>query len=156
MFCPAFLCSQILFSRWSTGALPTCIESTLHLVLRLRGGVIEPSMKILAQKYNCDKMICRKWVQWRPGCSITIRLQHCPFHHNTSCKPDVPTNFYNKKCLPFLWCKSAHHFYFVLKMVDGRVGLGSPFQLSTGDSNLPTPCHFQRNIHQHPSQSIIA
>ena len=35
-------------------------ESTLHLVLRLRGGVIEPSMKILAQKYNCDKMICRK------------------------------------------------------------------------------------------------
>ena len=35
-------------------------ESTLHLVLRLRGGVIEPSMKVLAQKYNCDKMICRK------------------------------------------------------------------------------------------------
>ena len=35
-------------------------ESTLHLVLRLRGGVIEPTMKILAQKYNCDKMICRK------------------------------------------------------------------------------------------------
>lgn len=37
-------------------------ESTLHLVLRLRGGVIEPSMRLLAQKYNCDKMICRKWV----------------------------------------------------------------------------------------------
>ena len=35
-------------------------ESTLHLVLRLRGGVIEPTMKLLAQKYNCDKMICRK------------------------------------------------------------------------------------------------
>merc|ERR1712029_1338587 len=33
-------------------------ESTLHLVLRLRGGVIEPSLRILAQKYNCDKMIC--------------------------------------------------------------------------------------------------
>merc|ERR1711911_298145 len=31
-------------------------ESTLHLVLRLRGGVIEPSLRILAQKYNCDKM----------------------------------------------------------------------------------------------------
>merc|ERR1712156_1068768 len=29
-------------------------ESTLHLVLRLRGGVIEPSLRILAQKYNCD------------------------------------------------------------------------------------------------------
>ena len=37
-------------------------ESTLHLVLRLRGGVIEPSLRILAQKYNCDKMICRKYV----------------------------------------------------------------------------------------------
>ncbi|UYV78558.1 uba52 [Cordylochernes scorpioides] len=35
-------------------------ESTLHLVLRLRSGVIEPSLRILAQKYNCDKMICRK------------------------------------------------------------------------------------------------
>merc|ERR1711879_1004005 len=35
-------------------------ESTLHSVLRLRGGVIEPSLKILAQKYNCNKLICRK------------------------------------------------------------------------------------------------
>merc|ERR1712054_703305 len=35
-------------------------ESTPHLVLRLRGGVIEPSLKILAQKYNCNKLICRK------------------------------------------------------------------------------------------------
>jgi len=34
-------------------------ESTLHLVLRLRGGVIEPSLRLLAQKYNTDKMICR-------------------------------------------------------------------------------------------------
>ena len=39
-----------------------CSESTLHLVLRLRGGIIEPSLRMLAQKYNCDKMICRKWV----------------------------------------------------------------------------------------------
>ncbi|CDH48890.1 ubiquitin-60s ribosomal protein l40 fusionprotein [Lichtheimia corymbifera JMRC:FSU:9682] len=28
-------------------------ESTLHLVLRLRGGIIEPSLKALASKYNC-------------------------------------------------------------------------------------------------------
>ena len=35
-------------------------ESTLHLVLRLIGGVIEPTTKLLAQKHNCDKMICRK------------------------------------------------------------------------------------------------
>ena len=38
------------------------LESTLHLVLRLRGGIIEPSLRMLAQKYNCDKMICRKYV----------------------------------------------------------------------------------------------
>lgn len=35
-------------------------ESTLHLVLRLRGGIIEPSLKALASKYNCEKTICRK------------------------------------------------------------------------------------------------
>jgi hypothetical protein len=37
-------------------------ESTLHLVLRLRGGVIEPTIAALAKKYNCEKMICRKYV----------------------------------------------------------------------------------------------
>nr|XP_025730556.1 ubiquitin-60S ribosomal protein L40-like [Callorhinus ursinus] len=30
------------------------------LVLRLRGGIIEPSLRQLAQKYNCHKMICRQ------------------------------------------------------------------------------------------------
>ena len=33
-------------------------ESTLHLVLRLRGGIIEPNLQALARKYNTDKMIC--------------------------------------------------------------------------------------------------
>ncbi|XP_048954063.1 ubiquitin-60S ribosomal protein L40 isoform X1 [Canis lupus dingo] len=42
-------------------------ESTLHLVLRLRGGIIEPSLRQLAQKYNCDKMICRKCVLCSPA-----------------------------------------------------------------------------------------
>ena len=37
-------------------------ESTLHLVLRLRGGVIDPTLAVLARKYNCDKKICRKYV----------------------------------------------------------------------------------------------
>jgi large subunit ribosomal protein L40e len=44
-------------------------ESTLHLVLRLRGGSrggypkgIEPSLRELAQKYNENKMVCRKYV----------------------------------------------------------------------------------------------
>lgn len=37
-------------------------ESTLHLVLRLRGGIIEPNLIILARKFNQDKVICRKYV----------------------------------------------------------------------------------------------
>merc|ERR1712028_14729 len=35
-------------------------ESTLHLVLRLRAGVIDPALAALARKYKCDKLICRK------------------------------------------------------------------------------------------------
>jgi len=37
-------------------------ESTLHLVLRLRGGIIEPSLQVLAKKYNTDKVVCRSYV----------------------------------------------------------------------------------------------
>ena len=36
-------------------------ESTLHLVLRLRGGIIEPSLLVLARKYRTDKKICRMY-----------------------------------------------------------------------------------------------
>lgn len=35
-------------------------ESTLHLVLRLRGGVMDPTIAAIAKKVNCDKKICRK------------------------------------------------------------------------------------------------
>ena len=35
-------------------------ESTLHLVLSILGGVIEPSLQVLAKKTNADKLICRK------------------------------------------------------------------------------------------------
>eukprot|EP00457_Paulinella_chromatophora_P023289 gb/GEZN01026634.1/.p1 GENE.gb/GEZN01026634.1/~~gb/GEZN01026634.1/.p1 ORF type:complete len:129 (-),score=25.31 gb/GEZN01026634.1/:99-485(-) len=34
-------------------------ESTLHLVLRLRGGAIEPALEELAKKYNVNKKVCR-------------------------------------------------------------------------------------------------
>jgi ubiquitin len=37
-------------------------ESTLHLVLRLRGGVFDPSLAALAKTFNCEKMVCRKYV----------------------------------------------------------------------------------------------
>eukprot|EP00170_Pyropia_yezoensis_P006529 contig_26647_g6550 len=43
----------------SMGALAP-MESTLHLVLRLRGGVIEPTLAALARQTNVEKKICRK------------------------------------------------------------------------------------------------
>lgn len=64
-------------------------ESTLHLVLRLRGGVIEPSLKVLASAYKCEKMICRKygsvigWFYYR-RCYATL--------------PPRATNCRKKKC----------------------------------------------------------
>ncbi|RMZ35475.1 hypothetical protein D0859_00318 [Hortaea werneckii] len=52
-------------------------ESTLHLVLRLRGGIIEPSLKALASKYNCDKSICRKCYARLPPRATNCRKKKC-------------------------------------------------------------------------------
>lgn len=52
-------------------------ESTLHLVLRLRGGLIEPSLKALASKYNCEKMICRKCYARLPPRATNCRKRKC-------------------------------------------------------------------------------
>ncbi|KAG7142433.1 Ubiquitin-60S ribosomal protein L40 like [Verticillium longisporum] len=52
-------------------------ESTLHLVLRLRGGIIEPSLKALASKYNCDKQICRKCYARLPPRATNCRKRSC-------------------------------------------------------------------------------
>ncbi|CAK0803063.1 unnamed protein product, partial [Prorocentrum cordatum] len=56
---------------------PSPPESTLHLVLRLRGGVIEPSLAVLARKYNCDKMICRKCYARLPARAVNCRKKKC-------------------------------------------------------------------------------
>eukprot|EP01123_Difflugia_compressa_P009503 TRINITY_DN317_c0_g1_i16.p1 TRINITY_DN317_c0_g1~~TRINITY_DN317_c0_g1_i16.p1 ORF type:complete len:129 (+),score=19.31 TRINITY_DN317_c0_g1_i16:57-443(+) len=56
-------------------------ESTLHLVLRLRGGVIEPSLQVLARKYNCDKLICRSCYARNHPRATNCRKKkcgHCP------------------------------------------------------------------------------
>merc|ERR1712147_480302 len=60
-------------------------ESTLHLVLRLRGGVIEPSLRVLAQKYNCDKMICRKCYARLHPRAVNCRKKKCG--HTSSIRP---------------------------------------------------------------------
>ena len=63
-------------------------ESTLHLVLRLRGGgmgsiKIEPSLVQLARKYKCDKMVCRKCYARLPAKATKCRKRKCG--HN----PDI-------------------------------------------------------------------
>ncbi|KIX06312.1 ubiquitin-60S ribosomal protein L40 [Rhinocladiella mackenziei CBS 650.93] len=60
-------------------------ESTLHLVLRLRGGIIEPSLKALASKYNCDKMICRKCYARLPPRATNCRKKKCG--HSNQLRP---------------------------------------------------------------------
>jgi len=60
-------------------------ESTLHLVLRLRGGVIEPTLKVLAQRYNCEKMVCRMCYARLPPRAINCRKKKCG--HSNQLRP---------------------------------------------------------------------
>eukprot|EP01108_Squamamoeba_japonica_P009993 TRINITY_DN95_c0_g1_i12.p2 TRINITY_DN95_c0_g1~~TRINITY_DN95_c0_g1_i12.p2 ORF type:complete len:129 (-),score=38.49 TRINITY_DN95_c0_g1_i12:132-518(-) len=52
-------------------------ESTLHLVLRLRGGVIEPSLQVLARQYMCEKKVCRKCYARLPPRATNCRKKKC-------------------------------------------------------------------------------
>ncbi|KAI1503191.1 ribosomal L40e family-domain-containing protein [Biscogniauxia marginata] len=52
-------------------------ESTIDLVFRLRGGIIEPSLKALASQFNCDKQICRKCYARLPPRATNCRKRKC-------------------------------------------------------------------------------
>lgn len=52
-------------------------ESTLNLVLSLRGGIIEPSLMALAHKYNREKMICRKCYARLHPRAVNCRKKKC-------------------------------------------------------------------------------
>jgi ubiquitin-large subunit ribosomal protein L40e len=52
-------------------------ESTLHLVLRLRGGVIEPTLAALARKYNVEKKVCRVCYARLPPRANNCRKKKC-------------------------------------------------------------------------------
>lgn len=39
--------------------------------------MIEPSLKVLASKYNCEKMICRKCYARLPPRAINCRKKKC-------------------------------------------------------------------------------
>ena len=60
-------------------------ESTLHLVLRLLGGGLEPSLVVLARKYNCDKMICRRCYARLPLKAHNCRKRKCG--HSNQLRP---------------------------------------------------------------------
>merc|ERR1712188_51071 len=60
-------------------------ESTLHLVLRLRGGVIDPALQALARKYKCGKLICRKCYARLHPRATNCRKKKCG--HTTDLRP---------------------------------------------------------------------
>merc|ERR1711924_46347 len=60
-------------------------ESTLHLVLRPRGGVIDPALAALARKYKQDKLICRKCYARLHPRALNCRKKKCG--HTTDLRP---------------------------------------------------------------------
>ncbi|XP_066108770.1 ubiquitin-ribosomal protein eL40 fusion protein-like [Saccopteryx bilineata] len=56
---------------------------TSYLVLCLLGGIMEPSLRQLAQKYSCDKMICRKCYACLYPCTVNCHKK-CG-HPNNLC-----------------------------------------------------------------------
>merc|ERR1712046_421931 len=52
-------------------------ESTLHLVLRLRGGVIDPTLMALARKFKQDKLVCRKCYARLHPRAVNCRKKSC-------------------------------------------------------------------------------
>nr|XP_016849910.1 PREDICTED: ubiquitin-60S ribosomal protein L40-like [Anolis carolinensis] len=58
--------------------------STLHLVLHLHRRIIEPSLYQMAQKYNCDKMICHKCYACPHPRAVNCCKKKCG-HTNNQC-----------------------------------------------------------------------
>lgn len=86
-------------------------ESTLHLVLRLRGGAIEPSLRLLAEKYNCDKMVCRKCYARLPPRATNCRKKKCG--HSNQLRP--------KKKVSVPWRYFLADSYLLLFIVERKV-----------------------------------
>merc|ERR1712107_745812 len=86
-------------------------ESTLHLVLRLRGGVIEPSLAVLARKYNCEKMICRRCYARLHARAVNCRKKKCG--HSNQLRP--------KKKLKWWFCVWLCRFESCCILCSGRL-----------------------------------
>ncbi|KAJ1497816.1 Polyubiquitin [Coelomomyces lativittatus] len=60
-------------------------NSTLYLTSLLNGGILDPTLKALARKYNCDKMICRKCYARLPPRATNCRKKKCG--HSNQLRP---------------------------------------------------------------------
>ncbi|XP_044967896.1 ubiquitin-like [Hordeum vulgare subsp. vulgare] len=77
-------------------------ESTLHLVLRLRGGSrggypknLEPNLRILAQKYNENKLVCRRCYARLPLRATNCRKKKCGHNNQIREKKRFMSKFAN-------------------------------------------------------------
>lgn len=59
--------------------------STLVEVCSLLGGVMEPSLRILASEYKCEKMVCRKCYASLPPRATNCRKKKCG--HSNQLRP---------------------------------------------------------------------
>lgn len=62
-----------------------CKEDTLHVLLRLRGGLIEPTLAALARATNCDRKICRKCYARLPPRATNCRKKKCGHRYDYLC-----------------------------------------------------------------------
>lgn len=69
--------SKQLQDSWTLFDYNVGNASSLQLCTALKGGDIEPSLAILARKYNCEKMICRKCYARLPPKATNCRKKKC-------------------------------------------------------------------------------
>ena len=79
---PSLSTSVSTFVTYSVNSL-----ATYPIICSLRGGIIEPSLKVLASKYNCDKQICRKCYARLPPRATNCRKRSCG--HSSQLRPYV-------------------------------------------------------------------
>ncbi|CAN0083890.1 unnamed protein product, partial [Ascophyllum nodosum] len=65
-------------------------ESTLHLVLRLRGGIMDPTQIALAKSFNENKMVCRKCYARLPPRAKNCRKKKCGHTNQLRPKKKLP------------------------------------------------------------------
>ena len=102
-------------------------ESTLHLVLRLRGGVFDPTLAAIARTFNCEKKICRKCYARLPPRAVNCRKKKCG--HTNQLRP-------KKKYVPLPVCLALLFFRSLLSALLCSLPAPSLTRLSPSPSPL--------------------